>query len=95
MSLGETVIYYGLEGGGFFLFFGFFLGLQVQNMEVYRLGVTLELQLLAYATAIATWDPSCICYLHHSLWQCWILNPLSGSRDQTHLLMDTSQVCLH
>ena len=30
--------------------------------------------------------------LHHSSWQCWFLNPLSKARDQTHILMDTSQV---
>ena len=23
------------------------------------------------------WDPSCIRDLHHSLWKCWFLNPLS------------------
>ena len=28
------------------------------------------------ATATATPDPSRICDLHHSSWQCWILNPL-------------------
>ena len=35
-------------------------------MEVPRLGVQLELQLLAYTTATATLDPSHICNLHHS-----------------------------
>uniref|UniRef100_A0A8D2CDA4 Arginyl-tRNA--protein transferase 1 n=1 Tax=Sus scrofa TaxID=9823 RepID=A0A8D2CDA4_PIG len=40
------------------------------------LGVELELQLLAYAPATATWDPS-------SSWQHQILNPLSKARDQT------------
>ena len=30
--------------------------------------------------------------LHHSSQQCWILNPLSEARDQTHVLMDASQV---
>ena len=33
-----------------------------------RLGVESELQLLAYATAIAMWDLSCVCDLHHSSW---------------------------
>ena len=36
----------------FFLFFAF-LGLRSQHMEVPRLGVELELQLLAYTTAAA------------------------------------------
>ena len=61
-------------------------------MEVPRLGVELELQLLAYTTATATRDPSHICALHHSSQQHQILNPLSGARDQTSILMDTSQV---
>ena len=60
----------------FFFFFFFFLGLPLQHMEFPRLGVWSELQLLAYATATAMWDPSCICDLHHSSWQCQILNPL-------------------
>ena len=45
-------------------------------MEVPRLGVELELGLLAYATATAMPDPSGICDLHHSSWQRWVLNPL-------------------
>ena len=49
-------------------------------MEVPRLGVKWELQLLVYATATVTWDLSCICDLHHSSWQCGILNPLSEAR---------------
>ena len=52
--------------------------------------VELELQLLpAYATATATPDPSSICDLHHSLWQHWILNPLSEARDRTSILTNT------
>ena len=39
-----------------------------------RLGVKLELQLLVHTTATAVPDPSHICILHHSSWQCWILN---------------------
>ena len=50
-------------------------------MEVPRLGVELELQPLAYPRATATRDPSRICNLHHSLWQCQILNPLNEARD--------------
>ena len=58
-------------------------------MEVPGLGVELELQLKAYATATLTQDLSRICDLHHSMWQRWILNPLSQARDWTHILPDT------
>ena len=61
-------------------------------MESPRLGVELELQLLAHATAIATLDPSRVCDLHHSSQQRGILNPLSGTKDRTRILMDTSWV---
>ena len=61
-------------------------------MEVARQGVESELQLLAYTTATAMWDPGCLCDLHHSLWQRRILNPLSEARDRTCILMDTSWV---
>ena len=69
------------------------LGLHPQHMEVPGLWVKSELQLPAYTTATATPALSCICDLYHSLWQCWILNPLSETRDRTCILMDTSQVC--
>jgi len=52
-------------------------------MEVPRLGIKLELQLPAYTTATAAmldWR-SRFCDLHHSSWQCGILNPLSEARD--------------
>ena len=61
-------------------------------MEVPRLGVELELQLLAYTTATATGDLSCIRDLHHSSWHYQILNPLNKARDQTYILLDTRQV---
>ena len=54
-------------------------------MEVARLGVKSELQLLTH-----TQDPSCLCDLPHSSWKCWILNPLSKARDQPRILMDAS-----
>ena len=60
-------------------------------MEVPRLGVESELQLLAYTTATATRDLSYICDLYHSSWQCQVLNPLSEARDGTRVLMDTSR----
>ena len=68
-----------------------FLGPHLQHSEVPKLGVKLELQLLAYTTTTATAmpDPSHIYYLHCSLWQRQILNPLSEARDQTRILMDT------
>ena len=50
----------------FVLFCFVFLGSHPQHMEFLRLGVELDLQLLAYTTAIATPDPSCIYDLHHS-----------------------------
>ena len=62
-------------------------------MEVPRLGVESELQLLAYTTATAMPDLIHVYELHHSSWQGRILNPLSEARDQTCVLMDTSQVC--
>ena len=37
-------------------------------------------------------DLSHICDLHHISWQCWIPDPLSKARDQTCILMDTSQI---
>ena len=61
-------------------------------MEVPGLGVESELHLLAYTTAAAKWDPSCVCDLHHSSQQRQIPDPLSRARDQTHILMDTSQI---
>ena len=59
-------------------FFLRFLGLQVLQMEVPRLGVKLELQLPAYATATAMQDPNCVCDLHHSSQQHQILSKARG-----------------
>ena len=50
-------------------------------MEVPKLEVESELQLLAYTTATGTWDPSCVFDLHHSSRQHRILHPLSETRD--------------
>ena len=60
-----------------------------------RLGVELELQPLACATATAMPDLSHICDLHHSSRQCWSLNPLREAMDWTRILMDTSRICFH
>ena len=74
-------------------FFSFFLGMHLRHMEVPRLGVKSELQLLAYSTATAMPDPSLICNLHHSSWQHWIFNPLSKARDWACVLMNTNWIC--
>ena len=66
-----------------------FLWPHLQDMEVPRLEVESELQILAQATATAMWDLSCICNLHPSSWQQWILNPLSKAKDQTCILTGT------
>ena len=59
-------------------------------MEVSMLGVELELQLLAYATAIH--DLSRVCNIYHSSQQCQILNPLSKARYLAHILMGPSSL---
>ena len=64
-------------------------------MEVPRLGVQLELQLLAYTTATATPGLSRVCDLHHSSQEPQILNPLSKARDQTCNLIVPSQIRFH
>ena len=50
-----------------FASFFFFLGLHLQHMDVPRLGVKLELQLLACTTATEMQDLSHICDLRCSL----------------------------
>ena len=59
-------------------------------MEVPRLGVELELQLLVYTTATAMQNPGHVCNLHHSSWQCQILNPLNEAKDQIYVVVATS-----
>ena len=61
-------------------------------MEAPLLGTESELQLQGYATATARPAMSCVCTLHHSSQQGWILNSLGEARDRTHILMDTSWV---
>ena len=58
-------------------------------MEVPRLEVESELQLLAYITATGMPD------LSHCLWQRRILNPLSQAGYQTLNLIDPSRVRYH
>ena len=57
------------------------------HMEVPRLMVESELQLLVYTTAAAMPDPSRSVYdLHHNSRQRWILNPPSEATYQTCIL---------
>ena len=78
------------------LFFFFsFLGPHLRHVEVPRLGVKSELQLPADTTATATPDWSHVFDLHHSSWQCEILNPLSKARDRTRNLMVPSRIHFH
>ena len=51
-----------------FILFFFFLGPHLRHIEVPRLGVESELQLLVYATATVMWDPSLVFNLYHSAW---------------------------
>ena len=62
-------------------------------MEISRLGVEFEQQLLAGATATAMQDLSHICDLHHSSQQCQIANSLGEARDRTCNLMVPSWIC--
>ena len=73
----------------FFLSFFSLLGPCLWHMEVPRLEVDSELQLLVYTTARATPDLSRVC---RSSRQHQILNPLIEARDRTRIPMDTSRV---
>ena len=79
----------------FFFWRGGGLGPHPRHMEVPRIWAKLELQLPAYTTATTTLDPSHVCNLHHSSWQCQIFNPLSEARDWTYILMNASQIAFH
>ena len=66
----------------YLLFFGG--GPHPPDMDVPRLGLQLELQLLASTTGTTMQDLSHIFDLHHSSWQCWSLNPLQGQGSNPH-----------
>ena len=74
------------------LFTFVFLGPHPWHMEVPRIGVESELQLIAYTRATAKQGLNRVCNLHHSSQQGQILNPLSKARDRTSILMDASQI---
>ena len=73
-------------------YYYYFLGPHLLHMGAPRLGIKSELFPLAYATATAMPGPSLVCNLHHSSQQCRILSSLRKARDQTCVLMDTSQI---
>ena len=62
-------------------------------MEVPRLGVKSDLELLADTTPTKSPGPSRICDPHHSSWQHQITDLLSKTRNGTCTLMDTSRIC--
>ena len=70
-----------------------FLGPQLWHVEIPRLGIELELQLLAFATDTEMWDRAASAT--YTTRQCCILNPLSKARNQTCIFMDTGWVCYH
>ena len=76
----------------FFLSFLQLLGPLLRQMEVPGLGVESELQLPAYARAIATQDLSHVCDLHHSSRQRRNLDPLSKAEDRACNLMVPSRI---
>ena len=93
---GHHIFFLHIFANTFYLLSSFlFLGGTCMDVEVPRLGVESELHPLAYTTATATPDPSCIYDLHHSSWQCRIPNLLNESRDQTCTLMDFSRIHFH
>ena len=73
-----------------FFFFDFFKGPHPMAYRSFQARGGVEAAAEVYAIAIAMRDLSHICNLHHSSCQCWILNPLSGTRDRICILMDTS-----
>ena len=78
-----------------FFFFLLFLGLHLQHvedMEVSRLGVESELQLVAKARATAMQDLNHVCNLYHGLLQRQILNSMTEARDQMCILMDPTWI---
>ena len=71
------------------------MGLHLRYTEVPRLEVKSEPQLLAYVTATATQNLSCINNIYHRSWQCQIPYPLSEAKDGIGIRMDSSQIHFH
>ena len=91
--LKEDSMYFSL----FLSFFPFFLLFRVASMayEIFQARGWIRATAADYNTATATWDPNYVCDPHYNSWQCWILNPLSGTRKLSSFFMDTSHVCYH
>ena len=67
-------------------------------MEVPRLGVKSEVQLLAYTTATVTWDIKLCLQPTLQLTATPAPDPQPierGQGDQTHIIMDISWICFH
>ena len=92
IGLGERCCMHGILESFEKKIFLVFLRPHPWHIEVPRLGVELELQLLVCTTATSKPGPSRIFNLYHSSQQHQILNLLSKTRDRTCILMDTSQV---
>ena len=94
-----ALIFLPLQCFFFFSFFGFFCHFLSHSRSIWRfpgqVGVKPQPQLLAYARATATQDPSHVCNVHHSSRQHRILNPLGKARDRTHNLMVPSGFVNH
>ena len=78
----------------FFFFFVFFLAAPAAYGSYQARGlIGAAAPSLCHSQGIATPDLRLVWELHHSPWQRRILNPLSETREQTCILMDTRQVC--
>ena len=76
------------------LFLFCFLGIHLQHMEVTRLGVESELQLLAYVTVTAMQDPGSKLHLQPNPQLSRIFHPLSKARVRTLILLLNMCCCL-
>ena len=73
----------------FFFFFGLFAFYRAAPVAY---GDSQARDLIGTVAAGLHHSHSNVCNLHHSSRQCWILNPLSGARDRTRVLMVVSRV---
>ena len=85
-QLGSSLFFF-----NFFCFLLYFFRVVPAAYGSSQVRVRLKVQLLAYTIPTAMQDSSHVCDLQHTSWQPWVLNPLSEARDQTCILMDTSQ----